>query len=163
MLWDLNLNSLAKMENKMFWRQQSLRQILPLSKNGWKKTTSKNGHILSNAWSLLEANWQNLKSFRRKLCGLMSLKFSPISWKQSTMLDIHKIDIQETPSPLSDMMLWSYSSAEAARSLFSRTTFLELTTEGTKQSSVSNKIQIPRLGGLHKKLHFMFLETISVI
>lgn len=41
---------------------------------------------LSNAWSLLEANWQNLKSFRRKLCGLMSLK-------QSTMFDIHKIQI----------------------------------------------------------------------
>ncbi len=47
----------------------------------------------------------------------MSLKFSPISWKQSTMLDIHKIDIQETPSLLSDMMLWSYSSAEAAPKL----------------------------------------------
>lgn len=93
-----------------------------------KENHFKERPILSNAWSLLAANWQNLKRFKRKLCGLMSLKFNPISGKQSTIFDIHKIQI--TASLLSDIMLWSCSSARGTRKLV---LFKNNTTEGRKK------------------------------
>lgn len=97
-----------------------------------KENHFKERPILSNAWSLLEANWQNLKSFKRKLCGLMSLKFMKV---KHYVWHTQNTDIQETPSLLSDIMLWSCSSAGGTRKLVH---FKNNTSEGRKKFCVSN-------------------------
>lgn len=92
-----------------------------------KENHFKERPILSNAWTLLEANWQNLKSFRRKHCGLMSLKFNSISWKQSYVWHTQNSDTQKHHHYCQTWCSGVALQREELESLFSsRTTILKV-------------------------------------